>query len=467
LNIVTVTSWTPDLRRHSGPRYLAIAQALGEDVASGRLERGARLPTHRDLALQLGVTVGTVSRAYAEAERRGLIAGEVGRGTYVRDPAVPVRHQMPARIEADGLIDLAFNSLAIPEDEEALRHALAAIAQQSDAGTLLRYAPHAGLEAHRRAGAAWLGRFGVDAPAERTIITAGGQHAMAVILAALVEPGEMLAVERFSYPGIVALARLLRVPLEGVAMDEHGAMPDSLDQLCRRRRVRGFYTMPNLHNPTAGVMPAARRAEIAEVARRHGITVIEDDVYGCLIPDAPPPLTTLLPDQSIYFTSVSKSLSAGLRVGYALPPPMLHDRLVMAVRSFSWMAAPLNAEIATRWIDDGTADRLVMARRREVATRQAMIREVLAGASWSGDPRAAHIWLHLPLPWRAAEFAVEARRRGVLLVPADTFAINGDAPPNDVRICLGGPLDRTSFRRGLEVVATLLRGAPGPDLSIL
>src|SRR6266571_3859355 len=128
-----MTIWLPDLAAHSGPRYLAIAEALAADVSSGTLKPASRMPTHRDLAERLGVTVGTVSRAYAEAAHRGLVSGEVGRGSFVRNEAP--EFGVPAAGTPQGLVDLSVNHPPTTKDEtrgERLGKTLAALARRSD-----------------------------------------------------------------------------------------------------------------------------------------------------------------------------------------------------------------------------------------------------------------------------------------------------------------------------------------------
>src|SRR6266545_7156005 len=178
-----MTMWTPDLRQRSGPRYLAIAEALAEDAGGGRLRPGTRLPTHRDLADRLGVTVGTITRAYAEATRRGLVTGEVGRGTFVRARARPAA--MAEGPEA-GLIDLSANlppAAAVKQEAATLARTLAALARRKDLGRLLAYPPEGGAREHRAAGAEWIRRGGFATTVERVLVTSGSQHGMTAVFA--------------------------------------------------------------------------------------------------------------------------------------------------------------------------------------------------------------------------------------------------------------------------------------------
>ncbi|MBX6321736.1 MAG: PLP-dependent aminotransferase family protein, partial [Rhodospirillaceae bacterium] len=293
-----MTMWVPQLSGRSGPRYVAIAEALAEDVRGGRLRPGDRLPTHRELAYRLGVTVGTVTRAYAEAERRGLVRGEVGRGTYVLGPPAAMPWQAArGRTEAapPASIDLSTN-IAWPGDAEAdLARTLARLAEGDLAG-LLGYQPAGALPAHRAAAAAWIAlERGMPVAPEQVLVTGGGQQAMAVALTALARPGDLVLTEQLTYPGMRVLANRLHLRLQGVAMDEDGLIPEAFAAACRAGAPRVLYCMPSVQNPTGALMPEARRRAIAEIALDHDVAIVEDDVYGFLAPDGPAPLSVHAP----------------------------------------------------------------------------------------------------------------------------------------------------------------------------
>jgi DNA-binding transcriptional MocR family regulator len=464
-----MTSWIPDLSGRNGPRYRAIAEALSEDVREGRLAAGAQLPTQRDLAWKLHLTVGTVSRAYAEAERRGLIAGEVGRGTYVRHsagtaPAMP-GDTLGERPDPD-FIDLTINRPSAAAEAAAMAAALQELAADPELGALLDYQAPAGRDADRIAGTAFLQRCGLVTAPEQVLVTAGGQHAMACVIGSLTQPGDTLGAEALTYPGLRALARLLQLRVVPIAMDEQGLVPDALDVACRAAPVRALYTMPTLHNPTTATMPVARRQALAELVERHGVTLIEDDVYGFLLDEPLPPLAHYAPQHGIYITSTSKSLIPALRIGYVHAPQAKVEPIAAAVRATVYSAPPLMARIAARWVADGTAERLVAEKRREMRTRSRRAREILSCIEVSGDPAAAHLWLTLPEPWRADDFAAAARRCGVGIVPAAAFAVTRQ-PPNAVRICLGAQATAERVERGIARLAALLATPPERYLSVV
>ncbi len=457
-------SWQPDISRFSGPLYLAIADALAEDIRTHRLEPGMRLPTHRDLAYRLKVTVGTVTRAYAEAERRGLIGGEVGRGTYVRADLRRLA-QIPPRAantaapatEDGSFVDFSINLPASQIDDSLLATTLEKIAGRPG---LLDYHHHAGLMRHRRSGADWLAQFGHDVAPERVLVTAGAQHAMTAALGAITEPGDIVLCEYLTYPGLKRLADFLRLRLIGLPMDAAGIDPEAFDLACQRHRPKALYCVNNMQNPTGLVVPMERRQALADIARRHGIKIVEDDVYGFLLGDlAPPPLSRLAPELGHYLTSVSKSMSPGLRVGYLAIPEGAIDSFALILRSTTWMAAPLTAEIAAEWIADGTGRQLAERHRRQAAQRQQQARALLSDAEFSGHPASFHLWLNLPEPWSADLFSLAAQREGIGVSPAGSFAISRQAPAA-IRLCLSAPRAEADFLSGLERIGNLLKRSP-------
>lgn len=467
-----MTNWTPILDGRNGPLYRVIADALADDITGGVLAVGTRLPTHRDLAFRLGVTVGTITRAYAEAEKRGLIGGEVGRGTFVQGQRPP---SGPPPVNGTGappagpaaLINMTTLRAEHAVAVQALGTTLNAIAASGQMASLIGYGPHAGLPHHRVAGAAWLERqHRVAVSPESILLTTGAQNAMAVALAAVARPGDVVLAEQLTNIGFKTLAATQGYHLEGVAIDGHGLIPEAFDSACRRLGPKAVYLVPTMHNPTAVVMPQARRAEIAAIARRHGVIIIEDDVFGFMVPDAIP-IQGLAPDITIYVTSLSKSVSAGLRIGYAVVPPDLLPRVEAAIRALQYSAPTLPTEVASRWIMDGTADRIAETQRTEDLARQALARSILPVETVYGHPAAQHIWLVLPEPWRREDFVAETRRRGVIVTGADAFAVGRTSAPHAVRVGLCMPGTRDEAARGLRAIAESLEAPAAAMLSIV
>lgn len=441
--------WTPALPDGDAPIYERLVDALAADVASGALAAGARLPPQRDLAYRLGLGVGTVTRAYAEAERRGLLVGQVGRGSFIAPPKGA--HTGPA------LIDMARNLPPAGPAEARLPAAMARLARRRDLTERLGYAPSGGFEADRAAGAAWLaaasGWDGLD-PA-RILCVAGAQQAVAVALAAAIRPGEAVIAEAASFSGLKAIAHEMDYRLVTADLDAEGLTPEALDRAAAASGARAAYVLPS-HNPTARVMGAARRAEIVEVARARGLILVEDDLYGPYARDLGlAPLARLAPERVFHATSLSKTVSPGLRAGFLVPPAALRERALEALQALAIGPPGLGFALATQWIEDGSAAAILEENRAEMAARVALAQGVLGQAV---EPPAAASSLHVWLPMgelEAERAAARALRAGVEVTPPremvfDPTRISG------LRLCLGAAPDRASLEAALRSVAAAL-----------
>ena len=445
--------WRPKLERKSGPLYLALAAAIANDVQAGKLKSGDRLPPHRELADQLGVTVTTVTRGYSEAERRGLVKGEVGRGTYVRPPAFP--SLAPLR---SGAIDLATNALLPHHHARELTEKLSALVMRSTPEYLFDYQPHGGRPDHRDIAARWLQRSRVPADAGNTILTSGAQHAMAVAIATVTAPGDAVLCESVTYTGMRSLANHLHVRAHPVPLDDEGMIPDALEDAVHESGGRVVYCVPNGQNPTARVMSKKRRQELARVAARLDLLIVEDDAYGFLF-EGQEPLCAAIPDRTFYLTSMSKSLVPGLRVGLLRTPEVWTDRVIGAVFATTVMLTPLDAAAACASMEDGTAARVIAWKRQEIRERQQIARQALGGLI-TGSPESQHAWLQLPASWPADDFVREARQRWVIVTPAREFAIARHEVPNAVRVALGAPADRETLKKAADTLADIAKGTP-------
>ena len=465
-----MTIWTPEpLEDGSGPLYLGIVDALAADIRAGRLPPGSRLPPHRDLARRLAVNVGTVTRAYREAAARGLVDGEVGRGTFVRHRETPLRAALNPSVPPRA-VNLSFNLPVGGVTADDQRAALARLATRSDRGDLFGHYHLDGVDRHRETGKAWLHRLGLSATAERTLVTTGAQQGMALALSATAHAGDLVLAAAQTYPGLRVLADQLHLRLAGLPMDGEGILPDEFDRACEHGDVRALYVMPTIQNPTGAVMSAERRHAIVATARRHDVALIEDDTYAFLHPDPPPRLASLAPERTWYTTSFAKCLAAGLRVGVTLVPEASGgelERVLAGSGGSGWLASPLTAELAMGWVLDGTLERCMHAKREECAERQAMARVLLDAADSPSAPTSSHLWLPLPEPWRSEDFVARARAAQVVLSAPSSFVVGRAPAPHAVRVCVGTPPDRETLRAGLTTLAELLAGAPRAGCAIL
>ena len=451
--------WRPDLAGKSGPKFKQISNAIGESIADGGLSVGRRLPPHRDLAYALGVSLNTVSRAYADAKNRGFLRGEVGRGTFVRASGpLPLHPHMSDMTRPDtGPIDFSLNLPVSGQASQTLAETLSELGTSNALASFLDYQTTRDQDRHAEAAVKWLARIGLIADRDDVVLTSGAQHGILVALLAMIRPGDVLLTEELTYTAMKPLAKHLGIGIEPVALREGVLCPQSLDAACHRVAAKLLYCLPTLHTPTTATMSSRRRSAIAEIARKHDLVIIEDDVFGFLPPQPPAPLARLAPDRTIYITSVSKCLAPGLRVGYLCAPSRYVRSLRAAVNLSCWMPPPLMAEIATRWIEDGTAEKLNEFQRNEAAARQSMARELLPATHIHADPNGFHLWLTLPTHWRPDAFRMAAETRGVKLLLGAAFAVNSSHEVRAIRLCLSHEKSRTRIKQGLMIIADLLK----------
>lgn len=445
--------------------YLSIADALARDIHNGVLNEGDQLPTLRQLADALDVTPGTISRAYGEAQRRRLVQGEVGRGTYVlgqKQLELPASNGAAAlNLGQPELLDL---SIIKPYSETLaywLRDSLVGMANTTDFARALDYAPDGGHPAHREAGAQWLRHSLPDAQWQQVVITAGAQHGLMVAMGALTNAGDLVLCEALCYPGIISLAHGLERRLRGVPMDDEGIIPEALRELCLREKPAMLVCVATCQNPTAAIMSQKRRAQIAALAEEFDFIILDDDIYGFLATDPSiKPLSAFAPERSVYLTSLSKSVMPALRVGYIYSPPKLLSRLTSMVRSSVWMPSPLTAQLASNVITEGLDKKLIGIQRNEAAARQAIAREILADFELKTQPYSYHIWLTLPEPWTSDEFTMLARANGVLVLSGTQFQAERGEATRCVRLVLMSPTSQDELRFALTKLASLIGSDP-------
>ena len=435
-------------------RYKPLVDELVERIRSGGLPPGSRLPTHRQLARAHGVALVTASRAYAELQSLGLVSGEVGRGTFVREAVLPRNLGVDQQAVAAELVDLNFNYPSLPGQAEMLRAGLRQLAAGGELDAMLRYAPHGGRPHERACVARHLSERGVDADPACTLIVDGAQHGLAVTAMALLQPGDVVAVDALTYPGFKAVAKVHRLELAPLPASGQGLDPDALERLCRRRRVRALYTMPTLHNPLGWVMSESRRRRVVAIARRHGLVLIEDAAYAFLAEEAPSPMAALAPETTVHVTGLSKSVATGLRIGFVAAPADWIARIERAIRATTWSTPGLTTALACQWMADGTVQRLEVEKRGDARARQAIATEALAGLRLVHHPSSYFAWLPLPEETRADRVTAALMREGISVSTAEPFATTRHVP-HAIRLALGSvPLQslRTALRKVRQVV---------------
>ncbi len=451
-----IGDWVADVQSGSGPRYLAIANAIGAAMDRGALAPGDRLPPHRALAAALGVDLTTVTRAYAEARRRGLLDAAVGSGTFIR--------KAPGEEIFQVSVDMSMNIPPAPANvslRELLRDGISRVLRGADVATLMAYRAGAGSREERAAGAAWLAPTCGPLPAGRVLIGAGTQSAMLAVASTLLRAGDVVATEAMTYPGFRALAGHLGLVMAGVATDAEGLIPEALEEVCRREGASAIYCTPTIQNPTTTTMSRSRRTAIAAVARRLDLPVIEDAAYDLYPHDPLPALVSAAPERVYHVATTAKSLTPGLRLAYLVVPEGTQAAVTGALRATAMMASPLMVSLLTGWIRDGTAGAILAGIRAEAVARQALAAAILPRALMAANPEGLHIWLTLPDFWSRQDFGSYIRTQGLALVPADAFTTTpGMAVPNAMRVALGVAPDHGRLEAALKALAGALKTRP-------
>ena len=422
-------------------RYKAVVDRYAQAIRSGQLPAGSRLPTHRTLAAGERLSLATATRVYRELEEMGLVSGETGRGTFVRDLSLPPGHGVDQQVVAADVVDLNFNYPSLPEQGDALREALRQLAMAGDIDSHLRYQPHAGRLAERDIIARHLTCQHFAPDAENVLIVNGAQHGLAVTVMGLLRPGDVVAVDALTYSGFKVLAALYHLELAAIPCRPEGPDLQALHTLCQQRRVRAVYTMPTLHNPLGWVLNTGQRQALADLARQHDLLIIEDAAYARLVSHPPPPVVSYAPERTVYVTGFSKNIATGLRVGVVISPPRYRPEIERAIRATTWNTPTLISSLICAWIEDGTVARFEMQKRQDARQRQQVAREVLCGLPVVSHPDSYFVWLPLGEESRADRLANALMERRISVSTAEPFCVSATIP-QALRIALGSvPFD--------------------------
>ncbi|MEX5508043.1 aminotransferase-like domain-containing protein [Pseudomonas paralactis] len=435
-------------------RYKSLVDTFAEAIRSGRMPAGTRLPTHRQLAAEHGLALVTASRVYSELEAMGLVSGETGRGTFVREITLPPGQGSGQMTVAPGLLDLNFNYPSLPGQAELLRTALRQLALSGDLEALLRYQPHAGRVHERAAMARHLLNRGLTVAAEQVLLVSGAQHGLAVSLMTLLKPGDVIAVDALTYPGFKALAETLHLEIVAIPVTTAGPDLDHLHSLCRQRPVRAVYSMPTLHNPLGWVLSLEQRERLVAIARQHNLMIVEDGAYAFLAEDAPAPLAALAPERTVYVGGLSKNVAAGLRIGFIAAPSAWVSRLERTIMATTWSVPGVMSAIAVAWLEDGTVAQLEAQKRADAQARQALAAQVLTGVRYVSHPSSYFLWLPLAEEARADQVAMTLQREGICVSTAEPFAVSAQVP-HALRLALGS-VPMAQLRGALETIRNVV-----------
>jgi len=444
----------------------ALVRAVTADIEAGRLAELQRLPSQRQSAQALGLSGQTVTSAYQELERLGLIHCEVGRGSYVaRRVAERITSYILDTSESQTVDLSTVRILHTRQHDRAWRDTCRQLSDECQQPWLAACRPIAGLLAHRETACDWIGKHGLPVVPEQLILTNGTTQALYIALASVAGRGGIVACDSVTDYTLISDMQTIGFTLRGLESDQYGIRPDDFNDLCANERASGQVTAlvctPNLNNPTVSLMPESRRRAIADIARRYGVTVIENDIYGPLVGAGQyTPLSAYLPEQAFYCTSLTKSVMTGLRVGMLAAPKKLAARAERVLRANSWMTSPILVEVAMRWLHNGQADALIAVQRRLIHARQQQVAHHLKDYLLGWHPASPIAWLAVPGHWTLPDLVQQLRRERIAVTSADPFTVPGSAAPHAIRIAIGEPCSQAQWQRALMTIAHTLTRRP-------
>jgi DNA-binding transcriptional MocR family regulator len=456
---MNVSQWKRRLREADRPAYQLIADLIADDLEQGRLAPRERIPPLRTLAHELGLDYTTVVRGIALARERGLVASRPGLGTYTRGSFIglPLRGGTGAEMTMNQPPEIDGHPAM-----RALQESAAAFVGSASLPDLMRYQDFGGSAHDRAVAATWLRQWLQDASAERVLVAPGIHAVLLALVSQLVRPGRSLAVERLTYPGIKAIAAQLGVALHPLDMDEGGLIPEAFERACKTASIAALHVCPTLHNPTTATLSIRRREQIADIALRHNVSLIEDDAYGMLPQAVPPPIAEFAPGLTYYITGMSKWLGAGLRTAHLVSPTAAaSQRAAGALRATTVMSSPWTCRLVTDWLEQGLAASVLAAVREECQVRSAVARAQLEPHGARVPPASFHLWLPLACPQgKESGLAGRLQAMGVAAVASHAFSTDRD-PPAALRVCLGGALTREDCGRALQAVVQAIAAECG------
>lgn len=430
------------------PIYQQLARYFRQQIESGRLGPGDRLPPSRDLALQLGIGRISVVNAYAQLQAEGLVAAHPGRGTYVIGAQPPSRStpwalpgvpNLPMReitrlAQQPGVIP--FNGGAPPEEflpVEALRHALNVVLDR-DGAAAVAYEEAEGYPPLRAGITEYVSSLGIRCHPDDVLVTGGAQQALDLVVQTLLGEGDVLVTGNPTYLGILDIAHVRRVRALGVPVDPDGMRLEALEAALRDHHPGLIYAAPTHHNPTGVVMPLHRRRQLLTLAERYGVPVLEDAVYHELgyRGSPPPPLKALDEnDLVIHVGGFSKILLPGTRIGYVIANGTLREQLARVKQAADICTPSLNQRAIHVLLANGMLAGHLNRVRQELRQRCAAAcaaaqRHLPPGSQWTEPGGGMYLWVRLPDDGpTAAELYVTAVQHGVAYAIGTLFHTDG------------------------------------------
>lgn len=454
-------SWQPDKEKLKRPIYLSLATSLEEDIKKGILAPGIMLPSQRDLADFLDISFTTVTRTYKLCESKGIIHGEVGKGTFVSRNA-NIELTISKNEVSTNLIDLGFVS-SLDQVNKYVIETIKKTVQVKYLEELLNYDHPSGLLHHKKLGVNWLKRFGIEVDFSNLAIVSGAQNALAVILLSVFSYGDTIIVDEFTYSNFINLCRLHGINLVAVKNDQYGMLPEELEKTLKNTTAKGIFLMPSCSNPTGVYMPNKRKMKLVSILKKNNLLIIEDDVQAFLIKDQfesnYQTFYSLLPEQTFYISGLSKPLYSGLRVAFLAFPSSFKEKIEEGIFNINVKTSSFDVEIANQLIQSGVVDDIV-AKKRDILSSYHKIYDRIFPDFIEENyyPISFHRWL--PVSNNISnDFEKMALEYGIRVFHSNRFFVGSTSSKNYLRVSLSTVRSEKELVSGLKLLRELLRKA--------
>ena len=447
-------SWKPSLTGKKPPLYKALVNLLEEDINQGVLKPGDMLPPQRELADYLDVNLSTISRAFKLCEQKGLISGKIGKGTYISSD-VHVNSTLIAPSKTRGIIEMGAAYPVYNQNDHVIKF-MKNILNQANAAEFLQYSSPGGTFSQKSAAVKWLKKVHLHTTEDHVMLATGGQNALCAVLSSLFQSGDRIGTDPLIYSGVKTLAKMLGIQLVPIPQEGGEMSPAALRNYCKNEGLKGIYLIPDFQNPTTHSMSLHTREEIAAIANENNIIVIEDAINSLFCKTPHVPIAMLAPERTIYISSASKALCAGLRISFIVAPFAYREPLEMALYNINMIVSPFNAEVIRQLIESGVADQILAERKEMTLERNTLTDSILGDYCLAGDPYCNFRWLLLPDGWGGKSFETCAKNAGVQVYCAERFVIGNSPVPAAVRISIAAPKDLEELGKGLRVLKSIL-----------
>jgi len=447
-------SWKPKRPQTNQPLYLAIAEQLEQDIDSAILLPGTKLPPQRELADYLDVNVSTISRSFKICEKKGLLSGAVGIGTFVAYDASANSFITP-EYDAPRLIEMGYVFPEATSYEEVTMQVKKMIVE-SDFGKLFQYGRRDGALWRKEAAVKLIQKAGYETTADHLLTASGGQNAIVAIMAGLFQHGDRIGTDPVIYPGVKTAAKMLGIQLVPIRQ-EHNEMSESgLLYACNNENIKGIYIMPDCQNPTTHMMSQEGRKMIANIARQQNLIVIEDGINSLLNEQSQKAVASYAPERTVYIASLSKAIAPGLRIAFVVTPQKYKANLSNSLYNINLSVSPFLEELAFRMIASKDTEKLIEIHRRLTMQRNQLVNEYLFKYSLLGSNECIFRWLLLPNGFTGEQFERLAYQEGVQVYAAERFAVGNAKPPSAVRLAISAPNSKEELETGLKILKRLL-----------